>query len=209
LFGYEAFLRFDDSCLPDPGAVVDAAERLGRVEELGRMVRVRAAAAMENAPPGALLFINVHPAELGDRELTSPQSPLGRIAPRVVLEVTERARLDGAGDVSQNAAALREQGFRIAVDDLGAGYAGLSKFALLEPDMMKLDTELVRGVDRDEKRKRVVRTMAELGRDLKMEVVAEGVETSGERDVLRQLGCSLMQGYFFARPSRTFPALQV
>ena len=101
---------------------------------------------------------------------------------------------------------LRELGFRIAVDDLGAGYAGLSSFSQLEPEFVKLDMSLVRGVDASTRKRSVIRAMAQLcTHDLTIEVISEGVETTQERDALTQEGCDLLQGYLFAKPGRGFP----
>ncbi len=97
-------------------------------------------------------------------------------------------------------AGLRSLGYRIAVDDLGAGYAGLSSFAALEPDVVKLDISLVRDVDREPVKRKLVGSLAALCRDLRVTVLAEGVETAGERDVLVELGCEWLQGYLFGRP---------
>jgi EAL domain-containing protein (putative c-di-GMP-specific phosphodiesterase class I) len=88
------------------------------------------------------------------------------------------------------------------VDDLGAGYAGLTSFAALEPDVVKLDMALVRGVDREPIKHRLVGSMTRLCRDLGILVVAEGVETSAEKEALQELGCDLLQGYLFGRPGR-------
>ena len=99
---------------------------------------------------------------------------------------------------------LRYMGFRIAVDDLGAGAAGLSSFARLSPEFVKLDMALVRDVHLSEVGQRVVRAMTSLCKDMHVRVIAEGVETAEERDTLAGLGCDWMQGYLFARPQRGF-----
>ena len=109
------------------------------------------------------------------------------------------------GDVKPRIAALRGMGFRIAIDDLGAGYAGLTSFTLLEPDVVKLDMELVRGIDTHRTKQSIVTSMVTLCHEMHVEVVAEGVETSAERDVLVDLGCDLLQGYLFAKPGPPFP----
>ncbi len=96
--------------------------------------------------------------------------------------------------------ALRSLGYRIAVDDLGAGYAGLSSFVALEPDVVKLDASLVRGVHAQPIKQKLLRSMAELGRDLGILTVAEGIETAEERDMVRTLGCDLLQGFFLGLP---------
>jgi len=122
----------------------------------------------------------------------------------VVLEVTERASLEGV-DVRSQLATLRRLGFRVALDDLGAGYAGLSSFAQLLPEVVKFDMSLVSGIDRDPTKQRLVHTMKGLCDELGIQVVAEGVETAAERDVLVGLGCDLLQGYSFAKPGAPFP----
>ncbi len=205
LFGFEALLRSGEPTLPSPVAVLDAAERLGRLSDLGRSIRSKAAGAMPDAAPAALLFVNLHARDLEDPSLFSKESPLCRIAPRVVLEITERASLDGVKNARERIAHLRELGFRIAVDDLGAGYAGLTSFAQLEPEFVKLDMSLVRDVNDSAVKQKLVRSMCALCKDMDIVVVAEGIETRAERDACTALGCDLLQGYFIAKPGRPFP----
>lgn len=205
VYGYEALLRSREAALPHPGAVLDAAERLDMLDVLGRTIRARSAEPMHRAPPGSILFVNLHTTDLLDPTLTSPDTPLSRIAKHVVLEITERASLDQVKDVRARVAALREMGFRIAVDDLGAGYAGLTSFALLEPEIVKLDMSLVRDVHKSSTKQKLVQSMTRLSQDMGMLVVGEGVENAEERDALASLGCDLLQGYMFAKPSEPFP----
>ncbi len=206
IFGYEALLRSTEPSLPHPGAVIDAAMRLGRLESLGRAIR---SLASEPIPSDAdfSLFVNLHVTDLTDPSLSDPESPLSKIAHRVVLEITERSSLDEVKDARRRVAALREMGFRIAVDDLGAGYAGLSSFTLLEPEIVKLDMSLVRDIHVTSTKQKVVRSMTTLSKDMGMIVVAEGVETREERDCLVDLGCDLLQGFLFAKPGRAFPGV--
>jgi len=206
VFGYEALLRADEPKLPHPGAILDAAERLDRLAELGRAVRAAAAAPMLRAPD-AVLFVNLYPRDLADETLFAAASPLAPIARSVILEITERASLDEVSDVRDRVARLRQLGFRLAVDDLGAGYAGLTSFATLEPEIIKLDMSLVRDVDTNHVKKRVVERMTALAHELGVLVVAEGVETVAERDTLGAAGCDLLQGYLLARPGRPFPSV--
>jgi len=204
LYGYEALLRSSEPSLPHPGAVIDAAERLDRLDELGQTVRAAAPEPMHTAS-GAKLFVNLHPRDLADETLFVADSPLGRMASRVILEITERATLDEVRDVRERLVRLRAMGFRLAVDDLGAGYAGLSSFATLEPEIIKLDMTLIRGIDANPVKRAVVEKMTLLAHELNVAVVAEGVETVAERDVLVTVGCDMMQGYLFAKPGRAFP----
>jgi EAL domain-containing protein (putative c-di-GMP-specific phosphodiesterase class I) len=90
------------------------------------------------------------------------------------------------------------------VDTLGAGYAGLTSFATLDPDIVKLDMNLVRGIEGSAVKRKLVGSVAVLCREMEMLVVAEGVETVAERDVLTELGCDLFQGFLFARPASAF-----
>jgi EAL domain-containing protein (putative c-di-GMP-specific phosphodiesterase class I) len=122
-----------------------------------------------------------------------------------VLEITERASIDSIQDLRQRVARLRETGYRIAIDDLGAGYAGLTSFALLEPEIVKIDMTLVRDVDRLEVKQRLIASITSLCTEMGILVVGEGVETQAERDTLIQLGCDLFQGYFIAKPGPAFP----
>jgi EAL domain-containing protein (putative c-di-GMP-specific phosphodiesterase class I)/CheY-like chemotaxis protein len=206
VFGYEALLRSTEPSLPHPGAVIEAAERLGRLEDLGRRVRSVAPDPVLTTADAAL-FVNLHPEDLSDDELYEPTSPLARIASRVILEITERATLDEVSDVRDRLVRLRKMGFRLAVDDLGAGYAGLSSFATLEPEVIKFDMTLVRGVDSNPVKRKVIEKMTTLAHELKVLVVAEGVETAAERDTIHAIGCDLMQGYLFAKPGKAFPSV--
>jgi EAL domain-containing protein (putative c-di-GMP-specific phosphodiesterase class I) len=116
----------------NPGAILAAAERLDRLHPLGRKIRGLSAAAIQNAPAEVRLFVNLHTRDLLDADLFRADAPMSRIAERVVLEITERSTLDEVRDIAERIGKLRSLGFKIAIDDLGAGYAGLSSFAALE-----------------------------------------------------------------------------
>jgi len=206
LFGYEALLRSKEPTLPHPGAVLDAAERLGRLQELGRTIRARAIAALSSAPGAWRLFLNLHPGDLLDSALFELFEGSPEIARRCVLEVTERASLDRVPDARERVASLRRSGCSIAIDDLGAGYAGLSSFVQLEPDLVKLDMSLVRDADKSAVKQRLIRSLTSVCQDMGLSVVAEGIETAEERDVVTALGCDLLQGYHIGRPSPPFIA---
>ncbi|MGH7439927.1 MAG: EAL domain-containing protein [Polyangiaceae bacterium] len=209
VYGYEALLRSGEPTLPHPGAVLDGAERLGRLPELGRAIRAAASGPAPMLPEGAMLFVNLHTHDLLDDSLFDTGAPLARIAQNVVLEITERASLHHIRDVQARVARLRDMGFRIAVDDLGAGYAGLTSFAQLEPEVVKLDMSLVRDIHTQPTKQTLVRTMISMCKELGMEVVAEGIETPEERDVIVAAGCDLMQGYLFAKPGKAFPRAHI
>ena len=204
VLGYEALLRSREPSLPEPEDVVGAAERLGATQRLGRATRAFAAHRRPLMSQDWLLFLNLHPNDLLDPELMDATSPLVGMASHVVLEITERAPLMRLEEVRARAVELRGLGFRIAVDDLGAGYAGLTSFAVLDPDIVKVDMNLVRGIETNSVKRRLVSSIASLCREMEMLLVAEGVETVAERDILSDMGCDLFQGFLFARPSPAF-----
>ena len=205
VFGYEALLRTSGCSLVEPSAVLNAAERLDAVWSLGRAIRAQVARQLTRTDHDAVMFVNLHPWDLMDPDLYDDDAPLTRFAQRVVLEVTERAALDRVHDVQGRVGLLRGVGFRIAVDDLGAGYAGLASFAQLEPDIVKLDISLIRGIHGSLVKRRLVSSMVTLCQELGSLVVAEGIETEAERDALVDLGCDLLQGFRFAKPGPPLP----
>jgi EAL domain-containing protein (putative c-di-GMP-specific phosphodiesterase class I) len=207
-FAYEALVRNEEPTLRSPPDLFEAAERLGRLQDLGRAVRDHVARTLDEQPMNALLFINLHAMELDDDSLISAAAPLSRHASRVVLEVTERAPLEKIRDVTARVAQLRGLGYRIAVDDLGAGYAGLTSFAHLEPEVVKVDMSLIRGIDRSPMKQKLLRSIVSLCRELGIEIIAEGVETETERDALIGLGGDLCQGYLFARPEKPWTEIK-
>ena len=203
---FESLLRTDEPTLRNPIDFIDAAERLHRTTELGRIIRQKIAEQIPLAPPDAKVYVNLHPADLVDEELCSKEGALSPFASRVVLEVTERAALERVKGLADGVVRLRALGYRLALDDLGAGYAGLSSFALLEPEVVKIDMSLVRGIHLSPIKQKLFRSFAKLCRECGTEIVAEGVEVAEERDCLNGLGGDLYQGYLFARPARGFPA---
>jgi EAL domain-containing protein (putative c-di-GMP-specific phosphodiesterase class I) len=204
IFGYEALVRSSEKELPHPGALFGAADKLDRSRDLGRIIRRKSIEPYVKGDQTLRLFLNLHAQDLLDDTLFDQDSALARMADRVVLEITERAQLESVMDVNVRIARLRELGFKVAIDDIGAGYSGLTSFALLKPDMVKLDMALVRDIDKDPVKRRLASLVIQLCRDLGIEVVGEGVETRNERDVLLELGCDLLQGYLFGRPSPPF-----
>jgi EAL domain-containing protein (putative c-di-GMP-specific phosphodiesterase class I) len=207
IFGYEALLRCDVPLLPTPPKVIAAAEALGRVKDLGRAVRGRVASDMEQLDNATTLFVNLHPSELRAKYLNSPKEPLLPHAPRIVLEVTERASLSAGPGLLDEVRRLRNRHYQIAVDDLGQGFAGLSSLAMLTPDIVKIDMSLVRDIDCSPLKEDIVASIVLMARRSGITVVGEGVETAAERDTLATLGCDLLQGYFFSRPAPPFPTL--
>jgi EAL domain-containing protein (putative c-di-GMP-specific phosphodiesterase class I)/CheY-like chemotaxis protein len=208
IFAYEALVRSREETLPHPEALFSTAERLGRTVELGRAIRNKVSEIIASAP-AELFFVNLNPTDLADDELYSESSLLAPFASRIVFEITERSTLAGVNGLSGRLDRLRQKGYRIAIDDLGAGYSSLTSFVHLEPDFVKLDMSLIRGIHTSPRKRSLVRGISQIcSRDLSVEVICEGVETKEERDVLIEDGLDLLQGYYFARPSEPFPKVE-
>lgn len=201
---YEALLRTDEPELRRPDVFIAAAERLGRVPELGRTVRRLVAADLAAAPRDVRVFVNLHPLELADEALFGDANPLHPSAARIVIELTERAALDALADAPRRVAELRRLGYAIALDDLGAGYASIGSLAAVAPEVVKLDMGLIRNLHLEPRQHRIVTAIATLCRELGSEVVAEGIETVEEQGALAD-HVDLFQGYLFGRPARGFP----
>jgi EAL domain-containing protein (putative c-di-GMP-specific phosphodiesterase class I)/CheY-like chemotaxis protein len=199
VFAWEALLRTREPAVAGPVQFFEMAERLGRVRELGRAVRASVARTAARTR-GVMFFINLHADEFLDEALYDPSYPLSALAPELALEITERSPIDAVPDLRARRQRLRELGFRLAVDDLGSGYAGLTALASLEPDFVKLDRGLVAGIDREPVKRRLVASIVSVTRELGIAVVAEGIETESERLTMADLGCDLMQGFFFRAP---------
>lgn len=194
---YEALVRCDDPLLPPP-RLFALAERLGRRAELSAGIAASVGESLVRSD--AAIFLNVRPDELRDGVMLAPGGPLASYASRITLELTERAGPEELEELSDTLAELRSRGFRLALDDLGAGRAGLGSFLYLVPEVAKLDRSLVAGLDADPLRRHLfgatVRVCAELG----VPVVAEGIETAGELACVREAGVALGQGYHFGWP---------
>jgi len=119
---------------------------------------------------------------------------------RIIFEVTEGERVEDGPWFAEVLREYQRIGFLTAIDDFGAGYAGLKLLSDFQPDVIKLDMDLIRGLDTDARRRHIVNHLVRLCADLGVTVIAEGVETVAERNALLDLGITLMQGYLFARP---------
>lgn len=205
LFGVEALMRSREPSIPTPPALLDVATQLKRLPVLGRRTRSLAGIAVTERGDIPSLFVNLHPADLLDVDLIDGAAPLTQIASRVILEVTEREALQTTPALTARLERIRELGFRIAVDDIGAGYSGLTNFTELTPEIVKLDMALVRSIHASTVKQRTVGALCALCHEMGTLVVGEGVETADERDCLLAIGCDLLQGYLIARPSSELP----
>lgn len=206
---YEALLRTESNVYPTPLALLDDANRLDRLWDVSRTARARTAEALADLPADTLAFVNLHVSDLFDDQLVDDSCPLLPYASRVVFEVTEQASVHELHDLPQRVEILRQRGYRVAVDDLGAGYSALSVLAILEPEFVKVDMSIVRDIHESKTKQRVLRSLLHLAGELGSTVICEGVETRNELAALLLLGCDWLQGYLFAKPSRGFCEVDV
>jgi EAL domain-containing protein (putative c-di-GMP-specific phosphodiesterase class I) len=122
----------------------------------------------------------------------------------VVLEITERTHLDRVPELAERIDRLRGLGYRLAVDDLGAGYAGFTSFVQLNPEFVKIDMSLIRNLHGSHSKQALVSSILDLCRGMHVRVVAEGVETEDEMRELVRLEADLLQGYLLGRPAKNF-----
>ena len=200
IVGYEAPTRFVG--LPGAGPELWFAEarRQGRFGALEALALERALAARDDLPGRAFLAVNVSPDVLDDpavQRVWNDQPDLDG----VVVELTEHARIDSYVALEPALNRLRAAGARIAIDDAGAGYAGLQHLVGLRPHVIKLDRHLVAGVDRDETKRALVEMIVAFASRIDARVLAEGVERLGELDALIRLGVPLAQGYLLGSPA--------
>jgi len=201
VIGYEALLRSSHSVLNGPLPLLRAAERTGQLTEIARAVSECAANCLELIPSNRVLFVNLHPEELTDLDVARGSlSPLIPYADRVVLEITERVRLQTIGNWEEAVKELAATGFRLAVDDLGSGYNSLSILADLQPRFIKADMSIVRNLDREPRKQRLIELLARFAEATDALLIAEGVEEEAEFEALRTCAAHLVQGYWIGRP---------
>lgn len=198
---FECLLRSSDPVLSGPLSVLRAAEEHGLIDRLAEAVAIRSAAILARLPEHIRMFVNLHPAELGDPDgLDARLSLLQRHAGRVTFEITERSSLADARGWEQSVEAILRRGFSIAVDDLGSGYSSLSVLAELQPRFIKIDMSIVRDIDKIARKQRLFDLLCRFSDATDALVVAEGIETAAESETVRSCGAHLLQGYFYARP---------
>lgn len=211
VFAYEALVRGADGS--SAGTVLSAvtAENRYAFDQACRVQAINTAMAAGLMKTDANLSINFLPnavySPLACIQLTlqtarTAEMPLDRL----IFEFTENEEMGSPQHVTSIIDTYRQIGFKVAIDDFGAGYSGLDMFARFTPDEIKLDMDLVRNIDTDPRRRAIVRAVVGMCHDLETLVIAEGVETLEEAAALRALGVRFHQGFWYARPGlQRFP----
>jgi EAL domain-containing protein (putative c-di-GMP-specific phosphodiesterase class I) len=206
VWGYEMLARFGDDAAGSPLTMLAAAERDGLGAALEARLVQAGIAARDQLPNGAQLSINVSPEALVSREVREVLDAAPGGLGRIVLEVTERRRVDDYATLSTALNRARAAGAAIAVDDAGAGYAALEHVARLRPEYVKLDRDLVADADADPHKLAVIEAIGLFAGRLDAALVAEGIERRAEHRTLAGLAVKLGQGYLFGRPARSLIA---
>lgn len=209
IHGYEALIRgLADSPLQSPRDLFAAAIACGRLVELDLLCRQLAIERFAELKLPGKLFLNVMPHTIVEHDfrggLTLGFLETAGLSPqRVVIELTEHEPIDDYGPVCEAVAHYRAMGFQVALDDLGAGYASLRHWSEIRPDFVKLDRHFVSGIDRCSAKREFLRTILDTARTLNCRLIAEGIETDAEHQTLWEIdrSLSLVQGFYFARPS--------
>jgi EAL domain-containing protein (putative c-di-GMP-specific phosphodiesterase class I) len=198
LVGVEALARFRSPPKRSPEKWFEAAGRVGLRTELERRAVTVATSGLPNVPIGCFMSVNASPDTVLDPAFAKQ---LARVdVHRIVLEVTEQARIDSYERFADALAPLRTRGLRLAVDDLGSGFASLSHLLRLEPDLIKLDRSLTRDIDRHRPTRALAAALTAFAMETGTLVLAEGIETTVQRSLLIALGVSLGQGYLLGKP---------
>lgn len=205
VFAYEALVRgINGEGAGTILAQVDVANRYA-FDQQCRVKAIELAAQLYPADPMPMLSINFMPNAVYEpraciRLTLATAERVGFPLDRIVFEFTENEKLDTA-HVQNILKTYKEIGFKTAIDDFGAGHAGLALLTRFQPDIVKLDMELIRDVDGDSVKRTVLKHTLHMLTDLGITPLCEGIETAGELETLRDLGVDLIQGYFVARPA--------
>ena len=201
VFGCEALLRSKAPDFRGPLPIIESALANGFMGQLGRALREMSVRSCPDLP----LFLNLNPAEFDEGWLVRPDDPIFLHDHTVYLEITESVPLSHFRMCHGVLEEIRSKGVYLAVDDLGAGYSNFKYIADLAPEIVKLDRELIAGIDGDPRLRKLVAAIVRMCSDLGAKVVAEGIETRDELRTVIDCGVTLGQGYLLARPAFPIP----
>lgn len=202
--GYEALARMSAAPQHPPDWWLELASGFGLRKRL-ELACLSAALRLGPPPEGRMLFVNASPSTVADPAFVDLST---EFPDRLVVELTEQEAVEDYDALRNCLAGYLQRGVRLAIDDAGAGYSSLRHVVQLAPDYLKLDRELVSGIDRDPTRRALIRAVVAFAREVGTSVIAEGVETRAELDVLRDAEVHLVQGYLLARPGAPWPDIE-
>lgn len=206
LLGFEALARWHSPELGNiaPDVFISVAERIDLIGALTQVLLRKALDAAKTWPNELCLSFNLSMRDLISQvtilRIVTIIKECGIDPRRIVIEVTETALMQDYEQVQESLRVLRSMGMKVALDDFGTGQSSLSYVHQLSLDKIKIDRGFIRNITTHENARNIVKTVIDLCRNLKFDCIVEGVETSEQVEILRELGCVAMQGYFFAKP---------
>jgi EAL domain-containing protein (putative c-di-GMP-specific phosphodiesterase class I) len=192
-----------------PYMLFDVATESDLLFELDRLCRRNALTSASALKPGHKLFVNLLPTTIRDPEFQGERMleflEERKLSPsRIVLEITERLAIENYDLFLEAMKTFTDQGFSVAIDDMGAGYSGLDKIVELQPNYVKLDMSMVRDIHTSFVKKEMVQTFKAMADKIDAKLVAEGIEKREEFEVVREIGVNFIQGNYLARPLQGF-----
>ncbi len=206
LRGFEALIRWQHPVLglTSPGEFIDVAVRSGLIDDIGLWVVRQALAQMKSLPAPLSVAVNISATQLASPHFLSEVMRAlahSEMDPsRLEFEITESALLDGSGNNLETLERLAALGVRIALDDFGTGYSSLSHLRLFPFHKIKIDQSFIMGMTDSEDCRSIVNAISGLAASLQMTTTAEGVETTAQLELVRQAGCSFVQGFYYSQP---------
>jgi diguanylate cyclase (GGDEF)-like protein len=206
VLGWEALIRGpENSYFRYPGNIFSFAEAEGLLFPLEKICRESAFNNLGGIGLGQKIFVNVHPNTINDPTFTEGETMriiqnLHIQPENVVFEITERHHIKDFMSLNRTLTHYRDQGFLVAVDDVGCGFSNLQSIAEIRPDYIKIDMSLVRGIHKDGVKTALMETFVTFAAKIGCEIIAEGIEEEAELALLADIGVHYGQGYFFGRP---------
>lgn len=210
IFGYEALSRITikDSCF-SIGEAFEIAEEMNCLWSLEHLCRVNSLKMSQNKPQEAKLFINVDPNIMQDPEFKSGVTceslkKYNLNCDDIIFEATERSAIKNMEIFKSSINHYRKQGFRVAVDDVGSGYSGISRVFDVNPQYIKIDMSIIQGIENDELKRSFVSALSQFSKEAGIKLVAEGIETAEQLNAVIALKVDYGQGFYLKKPSENF-----
>ncbi len=206
VIGYEALSRGpQNSCMQNPEKLLDTAKECGKLWELEELFRYKALESIYNSKLNVKIFLNINPVIINSLKFKNlfTKEYLKKYnldCENIIFEITERDKIKNMNSFKETIEYCKSQNYQIAIDDAGSGNSGLNRICHIKPHYIKLDMELIRGIDKCSTKQAIVKSMYEFSKATNCNLIAEGIETEDELKTLIDIGVQFGQGYFIKRP---------
>lgn len=205
IFGYEALSRPISELIPNIGMLISLASEMGISEDLELILLFiinKTVTELKDEFIDKNLFVNTNVSvKYGDKELVKFKNTIDKITNNLVVEITEYDEIDFE-TITDKINTIKDFGAKIAIDDFGSGYSNELALLSLKPDIVKIDMGLIRNIDTDQRKLQIVENLVRYSKNNDIKILAEGVETSGELKVVKDLGVDYVQGFIFSKPEK-------